>query len=63
VTAAFDREREGDYLEDGSTLGGLYIASHEADPEVARESAARPLPQPSRADAPTTNRPSSDDGQ
>lgn len=60
---AVDRKREGAYLDDDSTLGGLYIASRDADPEVARESGVRHRPRPTRVDADTTGRPPTDDTQ
>ena len=61
VPDALDREREGAYLDDDSTLGGLYIASREADPEVAREFTARHRARPARADVDATGRPTPDD--
>ena len=58
---AVDRQREGAYLDDDSTLGGLYIASRDTDPEVARESVNRHRARPTRADADASGAPSSDD--
>ena len=58
---AVDRQREGAYLDDDSTLGGLYIASRDTDPEVARESVNRHRARPTRAEADASGAPSSDD--
>ena len=62
-TEAVDRQREGAYLDDDSTLGGLYIASRDTDPEVARESVNRHRARPTRADADASGASSSDDTQ
>lgn len=60
VAEALERQREGAYLDDDSTLGGLYIASRDTDPEVAREFTTRRRARQSQAE---TGTPSPDDAR
>ena len=58
---ALERHRDLTYLDDDSTAGGLYIASREVDPEVAREFRGRHRARPAQAEADAAVRPTPDE--